>query len=80
MKNVCVLLASYNGEKWIKNQLRTILNQKKISLDLFISDDCSIDNTLKIIKKFQRKIKIFFYGKTKKIKICNSKFLNLLQR
>ena len=81
MKNVCVLLASYNGEKWIKNQLRTILNQKKISLDLFISDDCSIDNTLEIIKKISKKNKnIFLWENQKKSKSATQNFFKLLTK
>ena len=51
MKKVCVLLASYNGASWIEDQIQSILNQKDVKLDLFISDDCSTDSTIEVIKK-----------------------------
>lgn len=48
---IAILLAAYNGEKWIEKQIRTILNQKDVCLDIFISLDLSTDGTLDIIKK-----------------------------
>ena len=39
MIKICVILASYNGSRWIKKQIESILNQKKIKVDLFINDD-----------------------------------------
>ena len=50
-----VLMATFNGEKWINDQIETILSQTDVSVDLYISDDGSQDNTLKIIKKLQKK-------------------------
>jgi len=57
MKKICVLLAAYNGEKWIEKQISTILNQKKVKIDLFISDDGSDDDTFEKIKKVSTKKK-----------------------
>ena len=31
MKNVCILMSTYNGEKYIKEQLNSILNLKNIN-------------------------------------------------
>lgn len=46
-KPLCaVLLAAYNGEKWIDEQIRSILAQKKINVNIFISIDESDDSTL----------------------------------
>lgn len=52
---VAILLATYNGEKWIREQLNSILIQKKINYTVFISDDNSSDSTKKIIKEYQLK-------------------------
>ena len=49
---VAILLATYNGEKYLEEQLRSILNQKDVEIYIFISDDGSIDTTLKIIRKY----------------------------
>lgn len=49
MKRVKILVATYNGEKYISEQLQSILNQKDVDLDILISDDGSTDNTLQVI-------------------------------
>ncbi len=53
MLNKClVLLATFNGEKYIKKQLESILNQKQIEVKIVVSDDMSSDLTIDIIKSF----------------------------
>lgn len=53
MKKIVVLLSSYNGEKYIQEQIDSILGQKltNVDLSLIIRDDGSSDNTIKIIEK-----------------------------
>lgn len=46
---ISVCLASYNGEKYIKEQVMSILNQLSLDDELIISDDGSTDNTLNIL-------------------------------
>jgi len=46
-ENIDILLATYNGEKYIKEQIESILNQTYKNINLIISDDCSTDNTRK---------------------------------
>lgn len=48
---VAILLATFNGERFLERQLSTLLSQKDVSVEIFISDDVSTDNTLKIIKR-----------------------------
>lgn len=50
-----VLLATYNGEKYLKEQIESILNQTYQNIRLIISDDCSKDNTRKILKEYEKK-------------------------
>jgi rhamnosyltransferase len=52
---VAVLLAAYNGEKWIEEQVKTILKQKGIDLRLYVSVDLSTDNTYKIVCELSQK-------------------------
>ena len=61
MKKVCIILAAYNGAQWIEDQINTILSQKKVKIDLFISDDRSNDNTYEIIKKIAKENKNVFF-------------------
>ncbi|MEZ8952713.1 glycosyltransferase family 2 protein [Vibrio cyclitrophicus] len=55
-------MTTYNGEKYIKDQIESILCQLKEGDELLISDDGSTDKTLKIlsdISNFDSRIKIF---------------------
>lgn len=46
---VAILLATYNGAKFIKDQLNSIINQSYKDWVVYISDDGSTDNTIEII-------------------------------
>ncbi|WP_194387053.1 glycosyltransferase family 2 protein [Klebsiella variicola] len=48
--SIAVVMATYNGEKFINEQIQSILNQTHQHLTLYISDDGSTDNTIEIIK------------------------------
>lgn len=53
-------MATYNGERFIKEQIESILRQLSPEDELIISDDGSTDLTLEIIKEIRdRRIKIF---------------------
>lgn len=52
---VAILLATFNGEKFIERQLSTILMQKSVLVEVYISDDLSTDNTLNIVKNYASK-------------------------
>lgn len=49
---VSVCIPTYNGAKYIKEQLESILSQLGINDEVIISDDQSSDNTLEIIREF----------------------------
>jgi glycosyltransferase involved in cell wall biosynthesis len=55
-----VCIATYNGETYVKEQLVSILNQLHCDDEIIISDDCSTDHTVEIIKNLNdSRIKIF---------------------
>ncbi|MDO9153719.1 MAG: glycosyltransferase [Paludibacter sp.] len=59
---ISVALCTYNGEKFIEEQLNSILNQTLPVEEIVICDDGSTDNTLNIINLFEqnnRNIKVF---------------------
>jgi rhamnosyltransferase len=57
---VLVILASFNGGKYIKEQIDSILSQIDVDVQLAVYDDLSVDNTLSIIENYNNpKIKIF---------------------
>ena len=52
MYKVAVLLSTYNGERFLREQLDSILSQKDVLVDLYIRDDGSKDKTIKIIRDY----------------------------
>ena len=56
-EQVDILLATYNGEKYVAEQIDSILNQTYKNIHLIISDDCSKDNTPEILKEYEKKDK-----------------------
>lgn len=48
-----IMMATYNGEKYIEEQIKSLLNQTFTNWDLYISDDGSSDQTLSILNKYK---------------------------
>lgn len=49
---ISVCIATYNGEKYLKEQLDSIIPQLTAQDELIISDDGSKDTTMEIIKRY----------------------------
>ena len=52
LPRVAVLMSTYNGEKYIRKQIDSILSQKSVDITLIIHDDGSSDSTLSIVYEF----------------------------
>ena len=52
---IAILLATYNGEKYIADQIDSILAQHETGWELYIHDDGSADCTPEIIKSYERR-------------------------
>ncbi len=53
-ETIDILLATYNGEKYVKQQIDSILNQTYKNIRLIISDDKSKDNTVEILREYEK--------------------------
>lgn len=53
-KKVAVILSTYNGERFVREQLDSILNQTYKNFEIVVRDDGSSDNTVNIIKEYQK--------------------------
>mgnify|MGYP005989898629 CR=1 FL=1 len=49
---ISIILASYNAEKYIEEAIDSIINQTYDNLEIIIVDDCSTDDTWKILEKY----------------------------
>lgn len=52
LPHVCVLMATFNGEEFILEQLESLLNQNEVRITLLISDDGSTDRTQAKVNNF----------------------------
>lgn len=48
-----IVMATYNGEKFIREQLDSIFSQTFTDWRLIVSDDCSTDETVNIVREYQ---------------------------
>lgn len=63
-KKVAVLLSSYNGEKYIEEQIESVLQQDGVDVTLFIRDDGSSDGTLDILEQLKSNDRCRIYLET----------------
>ena len=62
MKNIQILMSTFNGEKYLREQIDSILSQEgKIRISLLVRDDGSSDGTIEILKEYEKKNKIKWY-------------------
>lgn len=53
MKSVLVMLSTYNGERFLREQLDSVISQEGVCVYLLIRDDGSTDNTLHILNEYK---------------------------
>jgi len=54
VKNIAILMASFNGEEYIREQIDSIVRQTYKCWDLYVRDDGSNDATIEIIKSYEQ--------------------------
>ena len=62
MRSVLVLMSTYNGEKYLKKQIDSVLNQKNIEVNIQVRDDGSTDGTIRILEEYQKNNKLKWYS------------------
>lgn len=56
---VSICVATYNGERYIKEQIDSLLQQSYKNIEIIVQDDCSSDMTVDILREYSDKIKLF---------------------
>lgn len=54
MKKVQVLLSTYNGEKYLKEQIESIIKQEEVEISILVRDDGSTDKTIEILEEVSK--------------------------
>ena len=78
MERVVVLMSTYNGEKYIRQQIESILKQKSVKVELYIRDDGSTDKTLEILKEYSSQYDNISFYQGENLKPCKS-FMELIR-
>lgn len=75
--SVSVLMSTYNGEKYLRQQIASIIHQRDVNVKLLVRDDGSLDDTKKILDEYAGIGQLSWY-QGENIKPARS-FLKLLQ-
>lgn len=78
---IAILMATYNGEKYLEEQIKSIINQTYNNFILYIRDDNSTDNTIEIINKYKKMYsdKIIIVKDKKNTRGACQNFITLLE-
>lgn len=63
MNTVCILLSTYNGQDYLRDQLDSLYRQRGVNIHILVRDDGSTDQTIEIVDDYRKK-----YGKIEFIK------------
>jgi glycosyltransferase involved in cell wall biosynthesis len=58
LQTLSIALCTYNGSKFLREQLQSLANQTLQPFEVVITDDCSTDDTISIIKEFSNRLNI----------------------
>ncbi len=72
MKTISIALCTYNGSKFLREQLQSIVNQKLLPNEIIITDDCSTDNTESIVNEFKSSLNITFIRNIEPLKVAKN--------
>jgi glycosyltransferase involved in cell wall biosynthesis len=64
---VSVVMGTYNGGKYLRDQLESIYGQTYKNIEVVVFDDCSTDNTVEILKEFSRDHGLVYYANKKNL-------------
>lgn len=85
---VSIAMCTFNGEKYLKEQLDTLICQTYANIEIVIVDDCSTDDTFSIIKSYSKQYPHFRIYQNEQnlgytdnferaIKLCNGEYIAL---
>lgn len=85
MIRVSVAIATYNGEKYLKEQLDSLYSQTVVPDEVVVCDDCSNDRTIDILEEYHQKKGLKYYVNSsnlgvnknfeKSIRLCTSDYV-----
>jgi glycosyltransferase involved in cell wall biosynthesis len=80
MEKISVVMCTYNGGNYLKEQIDSIIRQTYPIYELIIQDDCSSDETLSILMDYEKKYPFIRVFKNEKQKGINANFFSAMRR
>ena len=84
---VSVAMATYNGERFLREQLDSIYNQTYKNIEVVVTDDCSTDQTVTILEEYRLKYGLIYFVNEenlgfiknfeKAMSLCNGEYIAL---
>ena len=72
MKTISIALCTYNGGKFLREQLQSLVNQTLLPFEIIITDDCSNDDTEQIVEEFKGKLRIQFFKNPQTLRVSKN--------
>lgn len=72
MHSVAVIMSTYNGDRYIEEQIMSIQNQEDIKVDIYIRDDGSKDRTIQIVKELMNQSNNIYFSEGSNLGVGNS--------
>lgn len=79
-ETVSIVMCTYNGEKFLVEQIDSIINQTYPIYEFIIQDDNSIDGTWEILRSYQRRYDFVKIFRNEKSKGVNENFFSAIKR
>jgi glycosyltransferase involved in cell wall biosynthesis len=76
---ISIAFATYNGEKYLVQQIETLLHQTYLNIEIVVSDDGSTDYTINILESYAKKTNNFFVFKNAGLHGIKGNFENALK-
>lgn len=80
IEKVSIVMCTYNGEKYLREQLDTLLNQTYPIAEIIIQDDRSTDDTMSILKDYESKHPHIHVSQNEEQKGVNKNFFSAIAR
>ena len=85
---VSIAVCTYNGERFLREQLDSLVRQTYSNKEIIVVDDCSTDNTIEILKEYAAKYPFLSYSRNeqnlgyvknfeKVVGMCNGEYIAL---
>ncbi len=72
MQTLSIALCTYNGARFLREQLQSLANQTLLPFEVLITDDCSTDNTFDIIQEFSNVLNIKYFQNEDSLRVTKN--------